>query len=552
MKNGKKLLSLLLCATLTGTLFAGCGGEKKTSSEKNEATGNMLTVTIASEPETIDPTLNSSMDGATYILHTFEGLMRYEPTSDGGAEAEPGMAESYDVSDDQKTYTFHIRENAKWSDGKDVTANDFVYAWRRLVNPKTAADYATYINCVENAEDIVAGDKKPEELGVEAVDEKTFVVHLVAPTAYFASLTAGAQLVPLREDIVEGNEKWTFEPKTYVSNGPYKMTSWTHDQSIVMKVNEYYYDKDKMKNEGIVWKLMADDNSILAGFQGKELDMINQVPVDETKSLLDDGTLVTVPQLGTYCVVFNVEKEPFDDPKVREAFSLAIDRNYIAENVVQTGVEPAGAWVPSGIDNGAGGDFRKDGGDYYSVKAEDYEANCKKAKALMEEAGYPDGKGFPVVEYLYNTMDSHQKIFEALGNMWSSVLGVTVNGSNQDWNVFLSTRETGDFQIARHGWVADFNDALNFLDMYTTSNIDGNNYPRWSNKDYDKAISDSIKEGDAAKRQKLLHKAEDLMMKDNIVAPLYFYMDKYCLQDGITGMYHTPLGYFFFKYCSKN
>lgn len=551
MKNAKKLLSLGLMLTLSASLFAGCGGDSKSGGSGSKSGGNTLTVTIASEPETIDPSLNSSMDGATYILHTFEGLMKYEPTSDGGAEAKEGMAESYEVSEDQKTYTFHIREDAKWSDGQPVTANDFVYSWRRLVNPKTAADYATYINCVENAEDIVAGNKDPEELGVEAPDEKTFVVHLVAPTAYFVSFTAGAQLVPLREDIVEGNEKWTFDPKTYVCNGPYKMSEWNHDESLVMVKNDNYYDKDNVKNDGITWKLMADDNTILAGFQGKELDMITQVPVDETASLLEDGTLVTVPQLGTYCIVFNVEKEPFNDPKVREAFSLAIDRNYICENVVMTGVEPAGAWVPTGIDNGAGGDFRKDGGNYYSIDKADYEANCKKAKELLAEAGYPDGKGFPIIEYLYNTMDSHQKIYEALGNMWSSVLGVTVTGQNQDWNVFLSTRETGDFQIARHGWVADFNDALNFLDMYTTANIDGNNYPRWSNADYDKAISDSIKEADPAKRQEYLHKAEDLLMGDSTVAPLYFYMDKYCLQDGIEGLYHTPLGYFFLKYCTK-
>lgn len=541
---------------MTVALLAGCGGSKSTGGSTSDGgssdSGLNLSVCIASEPETIDPSLNSAMDAATYILHTFEGLMKFEPASDGtSAEVKEGQAESYEVSDDGMTYTFHLRDNIKWSDGEDVTANDFVYAWHRLVNPATASDYAAFINCVVNAEDIVAGTKDVSELGVEATDDKTFVVHLVAPTTYFISLCANAQLVPLREDIVEGNDSWTFDPSTYVCNGPYVMTEWNHDESIVMEKNDNYYDKDSITTSKITWKLMSDSNAMLAGYQSGELDMINQVPVDEVKTLLDDGTLKTLPMLGTYCAVFNTEKAPFDDPKVRLAFSLAIDRNYICNNVTQTGEVPATGWVPTGIDNGSGSDFRAEGGDYYSVSDSDYEANCQKAKELLAEAGYPDGKGFPVVEYLYNTSDAHQKIYEALENMWSTVLGVSVTGSNQDWNVFLSTRETGDFQIARHGWIADFNDAMNFLDMFTTSAIDGNNYARWSNSEYDKLISDATKEADSATRAKMLHQAEDLLMNDAAIAPLYFYVDKCCMKDDISGMYHTPLGYFFFKYCSK-
>lgn len=547
----RKLIAVGLATTMMVSLLAGCG-ESKTNSKQTENGSLNLTVCIASEPETIDPSLNSSMDGATYILHAFEGLMKFEPKEDKEAEIVEGQAQSYEVSTDQLTYTFHLRDDIKWSDGKAVTAKDFVYAWRRLVNPATASDYATFINCVKNAQEIVAGTKKVEELGIEAVDDKTLVVTLVAPTAYFLGLCANAQLVPLREDIVEGNDSWTFGSDSYVSNGAYTVSEWNHDESIVMVKNDNYYEKDKVSVEKIIWKLLADDNAILAGFRGGELDMINTVPVDETASLISEGTLKVLPQLGTYCAVFNTQKAPFDNPLVRQAFSLAIDRSYICENVVQTGVEPASAWVPSGISNGSGGDFRRDGGDYYNISKAGYKANCEMARELLAQAGYPDGKGFPVVEYLYNTMDSHQKIYEAMGNMWSNVLGVTVTGSNQDWNVFLTTRETGDFQMARHGWVADYNDAMNFLDMYTTSNIGGNNYPRWSNKEYDNLIDKAVREKDGNERQRMLHQAEDKLMMDSAILPIYFYVDKYCLNNRITGMYHSPLGYYFFKYCTKN
>ena len=554
MKRFKKVISVMLVATMVLSL-AACGktDDKKDTAKKGPIEN--MTNCIASEPETIDPSINSSLDGATYILHLFEGLMKFEPTEDGESKVVEGQAKKVDISDDKLTYTFHLRDGIKWSDGKAVTANDFEYAWKRLVDPKTASDYQAFLSCLENAADIVAGKKDISELGVKAKDEKTLEVKLVAPADYFLSMTAGAQLVPLRKDLVEGNAEWTFTPETLVSNGPFTLKEWIHDDAIVMSKNKEYYDTKNVTVNEITWKLMADQNAMLAGFKGGTLDMINDVPVDEVKTLLDDGTLITLPQLGTYAVVFNTEKKPFNDPKVREALSLAIDRNYICEKVVQTGVEPASAWVPSGINSldkdGKASDFREAGGDYYAITDDKYEANVKKAKQLLADAGYPDGKGFPVVTYLYNTSDAHQKIFEALENMWSEKLGITVTGSNQDWNVFLTTREDGDFEVCRHGWVADFDDAINFLDMWTTSSIDGNNYARWSNKEYDKLIEKSITETDTENRTKILHQAEDILMNDNAIAPLYFYRDRQCLSKEIGGLFHSSLGYFFFKYCYK-
>lgn len=557
----KKLVSLLLVVCMAASMVA-CGSSDNGAASNNDGSATtenggdaaggdaaagdtMITACIASEPETIDPSLNSSVDGATYIQHTFEGLMKFQAV-DGQVEPEvvPGQAAAEPtVSEDGLVYTFTLRDDIYWSDGEPVTAQNFVYSWQRIVDPATASDYCYIIDMVANSKEIQAGEKDKSELGIVALDDKTLEITLVSPCAYFMDLCAFSSLMPLREDVVEGNDAWTFD--NYVGNGKYVISEWTHDESIVMTVNDKYYAQDEIKNDGITWKLMDDANAMLADFRSGSLDFINSVPVDETEALLAEGTLKTTPYLGTYCAVFNTEEAPFDNALVRQAFSLAIDRNYICEKITQCGETPASGWVPTGTTNYAGGDFRVDGGEYYSVAEEDYEANCAKAKELLAEAGYPDGEGFPVVTYLYNTDDKHQKIYEALAYMWQDVLGVQVTGSNQDWNVFLSTRSDGDFEVARHGWIADYNDAVNFLDMYMTSQIGGNNYARWSNEEFDNLITASITETDTAKRQEILHQAEDLMMEDMIVAPLYFYVEPYCLSTDLTGASHTSLGYWF-------
>ena len=244
----------------------------------------------------------------------------------------------------------------------------------------------------------------------------------------------------------------------------------------------------------------------------------------------------------------------FSNPLVRQAFSLVIDRNYIVENVSQSGEVPATGYVPSGVydaEGANGDDFRTVGGEYYSVSADDYQANCDKARELLAEAGYPNGEGFPAVEYMYNTDDRHKAIAEALQNMWQTELGVTVNLSNQDWNVFLKSRKDGDFQIARNGWIADYNDPCSFLDMWYTGG--GNNDAQYSNPEYDALIDAAKATSDQTERMAAFHKAEDLLIgQDSVLAPIYFYTNPYMLSDNISGMYYTPLGYFFFGYTQQN
>ena len=447
----RKLVSLLLSGALVFGLLAGCGGgttstpaPAETGSAAPESTApattaNEITVNIASEPQTIDPALNSAVDGAIMINHMFEGLMRWVDSgvetagSDGtctNAELSYGQAESYDKvtnEDGTVTYTFHLRDGIMWSDGQPVTANDFVFSWQRLVDPATAADYSYMIDCVVGANEIMYGTPtgeydadgneiieyaEPSTLAVSAPDDKTFVVTITSDLPYFTELCAFPATFPVREDIVSDSQ-WTYSPDTYISNGAYKMTSRVTNSEIVMEPNEYYYGVDTLGPDKITFKLMDDANAMLSGFNSGELDFIESMPTDEVAGLLASGDLKIVDYIGTYYVCYQTQKEPFDDPKVREAFTLAIDRTYIVEQITQTGQVEAGGFVPAGVydaEGATGDDFRTVGGDYYAPTDADYEANCERARELLAEAGYPNGEGFPVVTYLYNTDDSHKAV----------------------------------------------------------------------------------------------------------------------------------------------
>lgn len=590
----KKTLSLLLSLVFVVSLLAGCGNPgtapaTPTPDANPETSGTPapegtpapsadgpfeITLNIASEPQSIDPALNSAVDGAIMLGHMFEGLMKWKdsevetPGSDGtctNAELTEGQAESYEkvVNDDGTvTYTFKIRSDARWSDGKPVTAGDFVYSWQRLVTPETAADYNYMIDSVVNANEIMAGDMDPTELAVSAPDDSTFVVTLTSDLPYFLEVCAFPATFPVRQDVTtkeDGtpNDQWTFDVATYLCNGPYKLTAWNHNSEIVMEPNEQYYDVANLGPDKITFKLMDDQNAMLSGFNSGELDFIEDVPQAELPSLIASGDMKIVDYIGTYYVCYQTQKAPFDDPRVRQAFTLAVNRTFIVDKVTQAGQVPANGFVPAGVYDAAGStgdDFRTVGGAYYSIEGDadySYEANCEKARELLAEAGYPNGENFPVVEYLYNTSDAHKAVAEALQNMWETELGVKVTLNNQEWAVFLQTRKDGNYSIARNGWIADYNDPMSFLDMWLTGG--GNNDAQYANADYDAKIQEAKNTTDPAARMQLMHEAENIIMgQDWALNPLYFYTQKYMLSDRVGGMFYTPLGYFFFSYAHPN
>lgn len=533
-----------------------------------------MNVWISDEPQTLDPTLNSAVDGAIMTGHLFEGLMRWENSGAtfegvetcGQAVLVPGQAVGYDKrvnADGTVTYTFHLREDARWSDGKLVTAGDFVYSWRRLVDPATAADYCYVLDMVQGYWEIYCGKAVPSTLGVSAPDERTLVVELSYDCPYFLELCAFPATYPLRQDTVEadyspcwtwvGPDSWTWEAGTLLSNGPYRMTEWVFNEHIVMEKNPNYYNYGQLGPDSITFQLTNDLNATTAAFEKGTLDFMGDVFIEDIPTLLASGDLKVVPYVGTYYICYNVEMAPFDDWRVRKAFTLAIDSQYIVNNVTQTGQRPASGFVPAGTaDAEANSDFRAIGGDYWTVPTtqEQYTRNVEEARRLLTEAGYPNGEGFPVVTYLYNTNDNHRMVGEALQKQWGEALNVEVKLENQEWAIFLETRKNGQYQMARNGWIADYSDPISFLDMWITEN--GNNDARYSNPEYDAAILEAKSTADPARRMAAMHKAEDIIMgQDWALGPIYFYTQKYRLNEDVTGLYYTPLGYFYFDRCQR-
>lgn len=574
MKTTNKVFTCVVFALLAFSLvFVGCSKKEEVTVANNAqqtATKSFdLNVCVASEPQTIDPALNSAVDGAIMTQHFFEGLMKWadsgKPVNDKGnmnfAELVNGQASSYQkvVNDDGTvTYTFKIRPDAKWSDGKAVTANDFVYSWRRLADPNTAADYCYMIDMVKGYAEVNSGEADPSTLAVSAPDASTFEVVLTYDCPYFLEICAFPAAFPVREDVVSAEpDTWTTSngSKNYITNGPWKMAEWVHDSYIKMVPNEYHYDVANLGPDSITFRLMADSNAMLAGFRSNDLQYINQVPVDETPSLIASGELDIVDYIGTYYVSYQTQAEPFDDWRVRKAFTLAIDSKYIVEQITQSGQVPATGFVPAGVydANPTGDDFRTVGGDYWEAPLTDeiYQKNCEEARQLLADAGYPNGEGFPVVTYLYNTGDAHKAVGEALQQMWQKALNVTVQLQNQEWNAFLETRKNGDFQVARNGWIADYNDPISFLDMWLTGG--GNNDGQYSNPEYDAAIKEAKSSADPAVRMAAMHRAEDIIMgEDWALGPIYFYTNSYMMKENIKGAFYTPLGYYIFGYTYQN
>ena len=501
------------------------------------ATATNISVNVGTDPDTIDPALNSAVDGATMIIHAFEGLY----TLDKDGVPVPGQAASVAISDDGLTYTFTLRDGLKWSDGSDLTAEDFVYSWNRAIAPETAADYSYMFESIAGYAD--------GKLDVTATDAKTLVVKLNAVTPYFLELTAFPTFSPVKKDIVEANpEGWATDVKTYIGNGPYKMIEWVPGSYIKYEKNENYWNYAALGSDTITFVLMADDVAILNAFVNGDICFADSMPNDEIAAWDGKPEYHKQGQLGTYYVSYNTTRAPLDNPLVREALTLAVDRDFIAVNIGQAGQVPAGAYVATGLtDADPTKEFRRVGGDYYDPTAAGNAANLQKAKDLLAEAGYPNGEGFPTMEYLYNDGTGHQQIGEALQSMWAAI-GVNVDLVSQDWATFLNSRKNGDYDIARNGWLGDYNDPISFLDMWITGG--GNNDAQWSNAEYDSLISQIKSSSDQAERMKLMHQAEDILFKEWVLCPIYYYVDIFLQDTNLEGAWSSPLGYKYFMYAT--
>ncbi|MDO4582198.1 MAG: ABC transporter substrate-binding protein [Bacillota bacterium] len=445
-----------------------------------------LRINLASEPDRLDPALNSSVDGACLAANSFIGLYTYNANN----ELVPAAAESYEVSEDGLVWTFTLKEGLKFSDGSDLTVDDVVYSWKRAANPETAADYAYMFNGIVGYD---TGD-----IAVANVDGK-FQVTLAAPCAYFLDLCAFPTFFILQQENIEAAEGYMDESGAiidagawateagFVSSGAYVLESWVHDESMVYVKNPYYYDADNVKLERLEFMLSADDTAIYAAYRAGDLDFIDTVPTDEIATLLSDPEFYIVDELGTYYVIFNVNSPLFEGMTVDQAaamrlgLSALIDRQYIIDTVGQTGQQIATSFIPAGMLDGQGGVFKTNDADYTYPIGDGYfaeEPDVEAAIALLETAGFVFENGMlsadtPIsFEYLTNETSGHIAIAECMQQDFAAI-GIDMSIKSIDWDVFLQERKAGNFGIARNGWIADFNDPINMLEMWTTDS--GNN-----------------------------------------------------------------------------
>ncbi len=559
----KRILPLLLAGAMVAGL-AACGGGSSAKTEtkaaetqaaetqaageteaaaEGESTGEKeLKVQIGPNPETIDPALNSAVDGGNMLLHAFECLL----IVDQDGVLQPGQAESWETSEDGLTWTFHLRDGLKWSDGTDLTANDFVYSWKRVCDPMVAAPYAeTVLGMVKGYSEAIEGNL--DALAVSAPDDKTLVVELTAPCSYFGSLAAFATLSPVQQATIETNgDAWATAPETYVSNGPFYMTEWEVGSHITFSKNPYYRDADAIKLDKLTFQLIEDANAAYSAYQNGSVLFIKDVPTEEIPSLSGNPEFFVDPIIGTYYVNLNNDKECFQDARVRRALSLAIDRNYVAGTLMQGTYSPASNFMGPGWIDTDGTEFmaNANGGKPY-IDNDNFEANLAEAKELMKEAGYENGEGFPAITYSTNDSGYHKVVAEYLQQAWAE-LGIQLDVKTVEWASFTPMRRNGEYDVARNGWVGDYSDPSNMLDLLYSTN--GNNDGKFNNADYDAAMDLSRTTLDPAERSKALHTAEDILMEEAGCIPIAYYNDFWLQSPKITGAWHSAYGYWYFMY----
>ena len=546
--------------------LAACGGSKSGStatsgnaSSAGSSTGSVntagFTVQYGSNPETLDPALNSAVDGANTIITIFEPLLLINENN----EVVGGQAESWEVSEDGLTWTFTMRDGLKWSDGSELNAKDFEYSFKRMADPNTAAPYAeTCLGMIDGFEEAAGFPDKDgnptvepnlDALNVKASDDgKTLTIVLSYPCSYFDKMAAFATMSPVQKATVEANgDSWCTSPDTYVCNGPYMITEWTPSERIVLTKNPNYvggWDSSKIVSDSITLMLLEDSSASFAAYNSGEAVLIKDVPTDEIPSLTkaeDGGDFYVDTILGTYYVSLNLQRDAFKDAKVRKALSLAIDRDYVANTIMQGTYSTADSIVGPGIVDEKGNFHDNGNAPYISA---DYEANMAEAKKLLEEAGYPNGEGYPTIEYSTNDSGYHVPLAEYLQQVWGD-LGITLTISKMEWSAFTAARRAGEYDVARNGWVMDYNEPSNMIELFCTDN--GNNDGKYSNADFDAAMEAS-KVADVAEHFAQLHKAEDILMEDMGCIPVAYYNDFWLQSPALKGTWHSPYGYWYLQY----
>lgn len=541
---------LLFLAALIFTVLAACtadedAGKKQdddSGTDKAEATEDtadkVLLMNNGEEPTSLNPPEGFDSVSWNVLNNLMEGMTRLG--QDDTPEA--AMAEDWDISDDKKTYTFRIREDANWSNGDPVTAGDFEFAWKQLLDPDVGSPAAFLGYFIEGGEAFNNEEGSADDVMVTAKDDKTLEVTLTAPTGFFLHVISNPAFFPVNEKVAEENPKWYAEVDSFVANGPFKMEAWDHDSKIVMVKNDQYWDKDTVKLDEVDWAMVSETNTEYQMFQSDKLDM-TEIPSAMADQLIDGDDVVIEDQAGLYFYRFNVNKEPFQNKKIRKAFALAVNQDDIVDFVTKNKEEAAHAFVSPGFKDPSGTDFREANGDLVTFDPD-------KAKELlkegMEEEGYDK---LPPVTLTYNTDEDHKAIAETLQNMFSENLGIDVTLENTEWNVFLADQKALKHQLSRSSFLFDYGDPINFLESFITDST--MNRTGWSSEEYDKLIEKAKAETDEQKRWDEMYEAEKMLVEEMPFFPIHYYNQVYIYKENISGVVRHPVGYLELKWADK-
>lgn len=518
------------CVSKPGT-NGGNEGEAPTSS--NGASKNEFRMNLSTEPPTMDPAQAQDQVSATVINGVYEGLTRINEKG----EVLPAVAKEWKMSEDGKTYTFTIRDDAKWSNGDAVTAQDFEYSWKRVLDPDLKPEpsaYAYLLYYIQGAEAYNTGKGSADDVAVKARDEHTLEVKINAPAPYFASIMAFQTYFPVHQS-VKDNPAFAAEASTMITNGPFKLSEWKKNTSMTLIPNENYYEKDQIKLSKVYFTMVNDSGSELSMYQTDKLDYAGMptglLPLDQLSTLKESNPneFNIKGTASLYYFLLNTTEKPFDNVKVRKALSMAISRKDITEKVTQGGQLPAFGLVPPGI-LGQKEEFRSEVSDDYFK--EDYE---EAKKLLAEGLAESNMTEMPEFSIIYNTNDLHQKVAEAIAEMWRVNLGIKANIGNQEWGVFLKNRNALNYEAARGGWGADYNDPISFIDLFTTQS--GNNNTGYAKKEYDALVDQAYGTDDQAIRMKAMADAEKMLMDDRPIIPLYYYSTVYMMKPGFKDIF---------------
>jgi oligopeptide transport system substrate-binding protein len=559
----KKVLSLVLTLLFMVSIF---GGLSKVPSAK--AVTQELSYNLGEEPTGIDPAITVGLPEMNVEEQVFDGLTRL----DTKGVPQPAIAKSWTISKDHRTYIFTLRD-AYWTNGTAVTAYDFEYAWKRALSPDLASEYAYQLYYVYGGEafntSIKVGSKyyvqavdakgnpltktvggkvvpvpnmkkeidPSKNVGVRALGAKTLKVYLQAPTPYFLGLTAFPTLMPVCKAVVSTNANWANDPTNYVTDGPFKLTQWSHNDKMVFVKNPTYWDRDKVKLTKITYYMVTDAATALSMYQSGQLDSAVAVPLSEASKLVASGDATAEPFLATRYMLFNTTKKPFSDVRVRKALTLAINRQQITKSVTRGGEIPALGFVSFGMPDptSSSNDFRTAGGSYYK------DNDIARAKALLAQAGYPNGKGFPAFAILSGTSQELKALGEAIQEMWKVNLGITCTFRPEESGVYMDDRNNGFYDVGFAQWSADYMDANTFLDIFQSGS--GNNDTGWTSKAYDALIIKEKSTGDQKVRMKAMHDAETMLMANMPVMPIFFRTMDVLISKHVKNFYQSPQGF---------